>query len=425
MLLLLFLSSLYCLWLADQRWHPDPKTEGTTTPESKRGGLWLVMASALLMGLCFLTRYSSAFLFLPVLGYVMAVCRGHRPALTALLYTAVFVVVITPWLMRNYHVSGSILGIAGYEFADGISYAQYHPDFKHAYDMNPLGRRWLTQSREFFLTSLKQPGTNFLIFFFMVGLMFNFKKPTGMRLRRMTWLGMACAIVGLACITNNPDRLAGQEGEISGGNLLVLFVPLVAVYGTAFFYVLLDRIAFPARLLRMGAIGLFGLINIAPLIYTLLPPERGPFPYPPYCAYYTALAANWFKQNEVGASDMPWAMAWVGNRRTVWLPSTTEQFMEIHDFVAPKGLTFLLFTPFLLDRNMQSGLTKGEYKSWMPITRGSVPKSFPLLVATPFPPNGEQILYCDTQRWSANETPMLTTKKQTSSTQSQPTNPSF
>jgi 4-amino-4-deoxy-L-arabinose transferase-like glycosyltransferase len=424
MLLFLFLSSLYCLWLADRRWHPEPEGEGMPVPEAKGGGWWWVALSALLMGLCFLTRYSSAFLFLPVLVYAIRVCRGRGPVRGTLLYTGIFVAVISPWLARNYQLSGSLLGVAGYEFASGIPYSEYHPNFQHAYDMAPLGHRWLIQSREFFFTSLKQPGMDFLIFFFVVGLLYSFEKPAEMRLRRVVWVGMLCAIAGLACITNNPDGLTGREAEIRGGNLLVLFVPLVVVYGTEFFYVLLDRISFPARLLRVGAIWLFGLVNVGPLIYTLMPPRRGPFPYPPYCAYYTVLAANWFNQDEIGASDMPWAMAWVGNRRTLWLPVTIEEFTEIHDFDTPKGVSFLLLTPFLLNRSLQSDLAKGEYKSWAPVARGAVPNNFPLKIATPFPPNGEQILYCDAPRWTGKKAPEPPVQKKTRPTQAPTVNPS-
>jgi hypothetical protein len=163
---------------------------------------------------------------------------------------------------------------------------------------------------------------------------------------------------------------------------------------------LLDRISFPARLLRWGVIAAFGLLNAAPLLYSLAPPRRGPYPYPPYCSFYTWLASTWFGKEEVGASDLPWTMAWVGNLRTVWLPTTADHLATIHDHVAPKGVSFILLTPRLLDQRLQTDLTKGEYKAWFAVISGRVPQNFPLKTVTLFPPAGEQILYADRARWA-------------------------
>jgi hypothetical protein len=205
---------------------------------------------------------------------------------------------------------------------------------------------------------------------------------------------------GLSCLALPFEGGEGPRRFVQGSNLLVLFLPLVAVYGSAFFLLLLDRISFPARLLRWGVIALFGLLNAAPMLYSLGPPHRGAYPYPPYCAYYTSLVAGWFDKDEVGSSDLSWAMAWVGDRRTIWLPTTAEQLVMIHDYVAPKGVSFILLTPYLLNGHMQTDLTKGEYKSWFAVVNGRLPPNFPLKTATLFPPAGDQILYADRPRWS-------------------------
>jgi len=161
------------------------------------------------------------------------------------------------------------------------------------------------------------------------------------------------AFVGMPVESVNPS--------VNGCNLLVLLLPLVVIYGCAFFYLLLDRIAFQMKLTRALAIGVFALLNVAPMIFVLLPPRRGPYPYPPYCPPYMRLVAKWYAENEVGVSDMPWAVAWYMDRRTLWLPRTTEEYFEIHDFVAPHNTQFILFTPYMLDRHYQSEIVKGEY----------------------------------------------------------------
>jgi hypothetical protein len=145
----------------------------------------------------------------------------------------------------------------------------------------------------------------------------------------------------------------------------------------------------------------FVVVNVAAMVYTLLPPRRGAFPYPPYIAPYTAVVASWFGPAEIGSSDLPWAMAWAGDRRTVWLPATENEFIEINDFAASDAhLSFLMITPYMLNRQYQSELLKGEYKEWSGIVRGKMSADFPLKAATLFWPAGEQIVFADRPRWS-------------------------
>ena len=219
------------------------------------------------------------------------------------------------------------------------------------------------------------------------------------------------AILGMSLIGSDPERLGP---DVFGGNLLVLLLPLVAIFGVAFFYLLLDRINFRVRLTRGAAIGGFVLLNIAPMIFTLLPPRRGPFPYPPYVSPMTRTIADWFEADELGCSDLPWSMAWDGDRRAVWLPMSLDEFYEINDFVAPKGFQFLLLTPYMLDAKPQTEVLKGEYKGWAGLMRGQLPNIFPLKAITQLPPENDQILLADRVRWA---------KKEAETTQPGPTAP--
>jgi hypothetical protein len=189
---------------------------------------------------------------------------------------------------------------------------------------------------------------------------------------------------------------------------------LVAIYGCAFFYLLLDRVNFSMKLTRGLAIGTFVLLNIAPMIFVLLPPRRGPYPYPPYCPPYMRMVAKWFQKNEVGVSDMPWAVAWYMDRAALWLPLTPDEYYEIHDFVAPHFTKFAIFTPYMLDRHYQSDILNGEYKPWSPILHGQLDAKFPLKAATLLGPDNQQILLTDRARWKDQEDTDLgaATKKQ-------------
>jgi 4-amino-4-deoxy-L-arabinose transferase-like glycosyltransferase len=405
LLMLLLLLAMYCLFLADRRRNPVevPETEEETSgqppavPPVPAGAIVLVLVSAVLMGLCFLTRYTSAFLVLPMAVYAGAIMRGRKPVLWGLVYVLVVLAVMTPWLMRNVRVSGSLLGIAQYQLAgDEKLQRSYQPDFSGAYSVHHITGEFLSRSRGLVTGSLNEIGAGLLLFFFGVGLMYGFRRRDVTRLRRTLLACLASAAFGMALI-GSPGEWVGAE--VFGGNLLVLFLPLVAIYGVAFFYLLLDRIPFRIKLTRAMAIGMFALLCVAPMILTLLPPRRGMFPYPPYIPPYTRLYAGWFDKNDVGCSDLPWAMAWYGDRRTLWLPTTVNDFSEIHDFVAPKGISFLLFTPYMMDQRFQSEVSKGQYKDWMGVMSGKVPQNFPLKFGTLLPPDGEQMILADKMRW--------------------------
>ena len=96
---------------------------------------------------------------------------------------------------------------------------------------------------------------------------------------------------------------------------------------------------------------------------------------------------------------MPWAVAWYVDRRTLWLPLTPEEYIQIHDFVAPHNTQFMLLTPYMLDRRNQSEVMRGEFKPWAAVIHGQLPQDFPLKTATLMPPEGDLILFTDRPRW--------------------------
>jgi 4-amino-4-deoxy-L-arabinose transferase-like glycosyltransferase len=409
-LMLLFLLAAYCLFLADQRLNPPEPAEGEPTPAPTRitaAVIVLVLASAVLMGLSFLTRYLCAFLLVPMAIYVARVFRGRGAALWAGIYVVVFLAVATPWLVRNHQVSGNLLGLARFElinrtgaFTGEVLHRSYHPELKGAFSLRAIMAKFLTNARTNLLTNFKLIGSDFLVFFFGVGLMYGFRRDDTSRLRRVLLGLILCAIFGMSLIGSDPER---NGPDVFGSNLLVLFLPLVAIFGVAFFYLLLDRIPFRVKLTRGAAIGGFVLLNISPMIFTMLPPRRPLFPFPPYLSPITRTVAGFFESDSLGCSDLPWAMAWDGDRRTMWLPMSMDEFFEIYDFVAPKGFQFMFLTPYMLDARPQSEVLHGEFKGWVGLMRGQVPQLFPLKAVTLLPPDNQQILLADRVRWGKKE----------------------
>jgi len=406
-LMLLFLLSTYCLFVADSRLNPPEPAEGEAAgvaPAGVTGAVaGLVIASAVLLGLCFLTRYLTAFFLVPMTIYVARIFRRRATVVWVGVYVAVFAAVIAPWLVRNYQVSGSLLGIAQYELIDrtGLFHGEtlqrsLVPDFTGAYSIKGLTSKFLSNARPNLLVNLRSIGSDFLVFFFAVGLMYGFRRRDVSRLRGLTLGVIGLAIVAMSLIGSDPERLGP---DVNGGNLLVLLLPIVAIFGTAFFYLLLDRIPFRIKLTRGAAIGVFVALNVSPMIFTLLPPRVSTFPYPPYFPPATRAVASLFETNALVCSDLPWSMAWDGERVAMWLPMTVEDFDNINDFIAPRGFQYMMLTPYLIDEKPQSEVASGEYKGWATFLRGQLPEHFPLKAYSPLPPDNEQYLLADRVRW--------------------------
>jgi len=392
-LMLLMLSAVYCLYQADVRLNA-----GETPRPADIGSLALIVTSAVLLGLSYLTNYRSFFLMIPLAIYAARVMRGRGAVVWAGIYVAVFLAVVAPWWVRNYQVSQSLIGIARYQIIGTESlFRSLDINLAGAWSLRSSLSRCLVQFRSAWTDVFRNGGADLSLFFFVVGLLYGFRRDDTSRLRRFVVLALLAGIFGIALIGIPTDH--GSVTSVNGGNLIVLFLPLIMVFGVAFFYLLLDRIQFQMRLTQMAAIGVFAAVNVAPLVLTLLPPARGPYPYPPYCAPYTRLLSHWFDKNEVGFSDAPWSVAWYADRRCVWLPQSPEQFVEIHDFVAPNNTQFMFLTPYMLDRRSQTEIVKGEFKPWANIVRGQVPERFPFRAVTLVPPDTDQILFAYEARW--------------------------
>ena len=110
-------------------------------------------------------------------------------------------------------------------------------------------------------------------------------------------------------------------------------------------------------------------------------------------------------------SDIPWAVAWYGQRQCVWLtlkctpdakdPSTHEDFFAINDYQKPINLLYL--TPQTMDARFLSQWVRAGEQSWgsfvlETLRNKKVPEYFPLNQTQ----NGwlpEQIMLTDWRRF--------------------------
>jgi hypothetical protein len=245
--------------------------------------------------------------------------------------------------------------------------------------------------------------------FFLVGLLVGFRNPG---LRHMRYFAVACIATLVFTQALMRTQLSDETPEINSENLLVLLSPMVVVYGVGLFFTLLENVKFPMKELRFLAIASFVVLIRLPLWFVLLLPGKGPVAYPPYWPDKIQSSARAFTTSEMMMTDIPWATAWYGDRKSVWLtlyptadPQNSlewqESFFAINDRL--KLINGLYLTPRSLDGHFQSDWIHGSEVRWgrfivEMMTNGKVPGKFPLSKVPPgYLP--DQMLLCDSVRW--------------------------
>jgi hypothetical protein len=223
--------------------------------------------SALAVALGTLTQYAFVAMLLPLLVYVTVSFWKYRWYARVGLCLAVFVLVLTPWVVRNWRVSRTWFGLTRYEVLEDTAVLRpgqlqrtYFVDLSTFKFANVM-RKMLVNARTLYEQQLKDVGGNYLIAFFVASLLHRYRREEVFRLRRLVFWSMIMAVAWLS-VAGPPER-----------NFLSVFLPLVILYGVSFFYVVFERLQFRTRLLRIGMVGLFAFMNMLPLVFAILPPN--------------------------------------------------------------------------------------------------------------------------------------------------------
>ena len=345
--------------------------------------LWTILM-AFILGLACLMRLHLLVLVIP-LG-VMLILIPHGSRLTFIPFVLIVGAMTAPWFLQMYKATGCYIGsdvsLLHYG-ADGFEGNQtwctltppsYDQLFKDVAGKEYIGFNWnLTHGWEML-------GVNVLVLLFFASFLHSFRQH---RVRAFRWIILSMA---LALILSNSLGYC-QPATLDSWNVLILLLPGMLLIGSAFFFIMLDRLHFELWLLHnAAAIGLLILVAV-PLIGQLWG-EKAKRPYPPYVpgsiramGYYVGGlngdgTVSKPRIDQWITSDMPWAVAWYGDRGSVWLPDTLADFNDIYDDYNNSGL--LLITPVLLSEPTMT-FTSGEYKEWFPfVAGGALPPHFPL-----------------------------------------------
>lgn len=406
LLLLIFMGLIWCLTL----WESE-----TREPKWGQKGLAIFsVVAGVLVGVGGLTRYSFLCLIIPVLLF-FGIFGGPRRFIYCIITLVAFAAVISPWIARNYSVSGTAFGTAGYNIME-IDWFKppfrlqrsLQPDFPHFGPKFYLQKLMLNLSPILRGDFINMAG-GWITPFFMVGLLVGFRNQA---LRRLRYFTVGSIVILIVTQALGRTQLSEETPEFNSENLLILMSPLVTVFGVGLFYSLLESIQFPIYQLRHVAVGCFVFLVRLPMWLSLLLPGEGPIAYPPYWPDKIQASAHVLNENELMMTDIPWAVAWYGDREAVWLTLNAtaspdnptdwqESFFAINDQLKP--IHALYFTPRSLDARFQTDWVRGGQVSWGRFIMGTlgggqVPGSFPL---TKIPPGylPEQLLLVDLARW--------------------------
>jgi hypothetical protein len=229
---------------------------------------------------------------------------------------------------------------------------------------------------------------------FLAALFHPFKREETNTFKWPIFLMLLGAFTGSVFIGTNAQVLSPNQ-------TLILLGPAIAIYGYAIVIVLLYRLKLELSIYRYGIYAAFFLVTGLPALFGFLfggPPIQ----FPPYAPGAMQMIGALTKPNEIVASDMPWAMAWYADRKSLWLPSRRKDFYEYHDYESLGApIVGLFLTPISRDANFLSDIVFGEYKDWASLVLGLPQRlsDFPLK-STVGLMNNQCLLLMDRARWN-------------------------
>lgn len=383
--------------------------------EGQRSKGWLIgMAAyaAAIVGLMALTRYSMGWLIIPVglfLGVVVAPARSAAVSVAMI----VFLCFLGPWVARNYTVSGTLFGIPGYAihqetstFPGYVLERSMPQDIKLALnqvDLDQYPRKLFVNSRDILADELPRAAGNWVGALFLGAFLIPFRNVA---LQRMKYFVGGTLLLFVVVQALGKTALSSAVPQYNSENLLVVFTPLFFIFGAGLFFILVDQIDFSAAWMRSVAMIGFVLIMSVPLVLRFLPPRAIPFDYPPYYPPYVQMVSDWLEPQEMMMSDMPWAVAWYGNRQCVWNTldvgkNPRDDFYKIND--ERKAIRGLYLTPVTTDKRFLTEMRQGREGMWANfymdvVVMKNLPTGYPLKVAPPgmLP---DQLFLSDRIRW--------------------------
>lgn len=338
----------------------------------------LALAAAALIGAGFLTKYGAGWLLLPACLLCWRWWGWWRGAIVALGMALVFLMVTGPWLVRNHAVSHSVLGLAQYSILERTPMMpgdqlqrMLEAGITHRAAKAVL-EKTVANAYAWWTGSPWMGGAGLVVTAFVAVVFYRFRRPLANQLK---WFAAGGSLLWflVVCMVGVEPRVGQSLAQ--AGNLVVLALPWMAVFSAAMICVWLDALRSGDLFQRHAAIAILAVAAVFPTAMRMaLPASR--LPYPPYHPPLLAQIASGFEPAELMVSDQPWAVAWYGDRRCIWLPYSVDQFYKIN---MDKHIAAMLLTPITLNSRLLTEVLTSEWKPWSPVLAFlDFPKNFPL-----------------------------------------------
>lgn len=394
--ILVFLVMVSCMAVIERRERGAPEeAAGKSAP-------WAI-ATGLLAGVGTLSRYSFAWLMLPLLIYISTSLRRARFKLSSLIVVS-FLVVVGPWVARNLSVSGHCFGTADTAMFQGTP---PFPGDTFERSSNPRGRlhklapadianKFVVNAQAMLGNEMPRLGGNWIIALFLAGLFIAFRNPA---LARLRWFAVGSLILLFFAQAVERTHVSSDNPDVNTENLLVITVPLLFMFGAALFYTFLEQLNLSLPELRGALVTCFVILLCAPYLLALTVPRGGAIDSP-YGPSHINQFAGYTRTNDLMMSDIPSAVAWYGERSCVWLSLDDEsEFFKVNSL---KRVRNLFLTQMTTNKRFLSEM-KEDPKSWANFVldcaeHQEVPTGFPLKKA-PIGLLPEQMFLSDTAGW--------------------------
>jgi hypothetical protein len=384
--------------LAAWAWHGALRLELTPEAGSTAALPW-VGAASVLQGLMTLTSYGWFWTIIP--SGLLAWFAFRRRWAALLLVLAGGLLVPGVWFARNLSLTGNPLGSALWVIFEGTPYfptremwSNLRPDIGQV--SLRMGTHKLTDNLFHWSVNLAAyAGGLLLVVMAAVSWLHPFRRRAAQLLK--WWMGglLLAVLVGVSL---GPVR---ELDPLRADNSVAALAPLLAIFGSAALWLLVDRLELRFNLQRRALLGGLVAFQALPLIWTLLPPPA-PFPYPPYYPVLIHRICQMFDRGDVLVSELPEGIAWYAGRTAVFTPRRLTDFYRVNDRIFPGRVKGLMLGREWLDARLVSELRDGGSGDWAALlVDGTVPEEFPLRAVLPLPPaRPYYLLVADRARWN-------------------------
>jgi hypothetical protein len=306
------------------------------------------------------------------------------------------------WVVRDFEVTRTPFGISQFALLDGLTLSEsgwmreLEPDAVRV-SFSEFRKRAQGDFRYQLGSVYTLLGGVIVAPVFFVSLLHRFKRDETEVFKWALLLMWLFAFAGSVLI--GIDRQ-----NISANQIHIMFGPLMTLYGLAYVLVCWKRMQLESAILRTLFLTLLLFITGLPSLFGFLP-GNSPIQFPPYLPQFMQLFASWTKPNEIIASDMPWAVGWYSDRRSLWLPAKLKTLTEYYDLqTLGAPIAGIYLTPVSRDLGFASQISNGEYKDWLPLILPDLKalEHFPFRHVAGVA-NGQCLFFSDRPRWEAKQ----------------------